>query len=146
MGRFYFSGECIVVLFIRFVLLGCDNEVSPYYLRLADGILSLDRDKSSRTERNSALSQDMIRMNILRQQAYQGEMRRRMECSYEAGLGGRIQQQLDEMLQQSAELISCLSKKQGREEHEEQGVGEELNMINKILLRIGAAIKNNESS
>ena len=132
--------------------LGFDNEVSPYYLRLADGLLNLDREKSSsdtsswlrRTERTSTPSQDQIRTNSLRKQACQG---RRMDFSFESGLSSKMQQQLDEMLQQSADLISSLNQKQGRDEHDqEQGVGEDLDKISKILMTIGAAIKTNESS
>ena len=65
------------------------------------------------------------------------------------GLSGRMQQQFDEMLQQSAELIASLNQKQGRDELDQEqgaGLGEELNKISKILMTIGAAIKTNESS
>ena len=132
-------GVCHCAILILTCYLGCDSEVSPYYLRLADGILNLDRDKSilemsRRTERNSEFSQDLIRMNIMKKHV---------------GLSGRMQQQFDEMLQQSAELIASLNQKQGRDElDQEQGVGlgEELNKISKILMTIGAAIKTNESS
>ena len=128
-------------LFSSLYIIGYDEEVSPYYLRLADGILNFDKDIDSydknwirRTDRD--MPPDMMRMHMLRQQAYQDEMRRRMESP--------TQQQLDELLQQSAELINSLIQKQGKEDH--LSGEEELDKISKILSSIGTTIKSNDSN
>lgn len=131
------------------LFIGCDDEVSPYYLRLADGILSLDKDTDSydkdwirRTDRD--MPPDMIRTHMLRQQAFQDEMRRKMGPPPDSPSSSRVQQQLDDMLQQSAELINSLIQKQGKEDH--MSGEEELDKINTILMSIGTTIKSNDSN
>ena len=87
---------------------------------------------------------DVFRMHMLRQQAYQDEMRHRTELPLDSSSSGRVQQQLDDMLQQSAELINSLIQKQGKEDN--MSGEEELDKINKILMSIGTTIKTNDSN
>ena len=87
---------------------------------------------------------DMIRTHMLRQQAFQDEMRRKMGPPPDSPSSSRVQQQLDDMLQQSAELINSLIQKQGKEDH--MSGEEELDKINTILMSIGTTIKSNDSN
>ena len=86
------------------------------------------------------VSPELIKMEIMKQQAFQSEMRRMME---EPPPARNCQQQLDDMLQQSALLITRLSQRQEQEETG-PGLGEELDKINKILSAIGGNLNLDE--